>query len=227
MCDCRLGVVVRTQVTKRTQGQETTRSGSDATIPQNTGGPMSSRIGVFAMALMVAAVVAAKAGQQEQPEKQRGQKAPPPATRPVGGNVVEGFRLSARPEQDEFRVGDRVILTVTLTNTTDRTLEFFVTSVHRDVYLTVDQDRNRVPLTRLGLAYENRERWDKTRNVRTELRPGASGEFRIAANLFYDMTLSGRYQILAEFRVPVQGQPIPDEWRKVRSNVVEVTLVSP
>ena len=171
----------------------------------NIGGLVLRQISVIATVAIVAAALTVSGGAADKPADP---KSPPPTTRPVGGNIVEGFRLSARAERDEFTVGQLVMLELTLTNTTDRVLELFETSIHRDVYLTVDQDRKRVPLTRLGLLYENRERWQKTRNQRIEVHPGEARKYRIAANLFYDMTLHGQYQIVAQFPVPVQGSRI-------------------
>lgn len=150
-------------------------------------------------------------------------KAPPT----VEGRVTDGFRLSLQAKRTKLSVGEPVELWVTLTNASKANLTIFETTAFADIYLTVDQDDRRVPLTRLGLLYENREKWQKVRNQPIGLKPGESRRYSIAANLFYDMTLSGTYQLYAAYRVPARGEVIPEGWRKVRAGPVTIELTRP
>src|SRR5688500_1028207 len=145
----------------------------------------------------------------------------------ANGTIVDGFRLSVQAKRSKLPVGQPVELLVTIANVGDVNLTAFSTTKFRDIYLVVDQDRRRVPLTRLGLHYENREKWQNTRNVPFTLKPGESATLTIADNLFYDMTLAGNYQLYAAYRVPARGEIIPQAWTRIEAGPTTVELTSP
>src|SRR5258705_8764610 len=136
-----------------------------------------------------------------------------------------GLRLSIEPTSRAIAAGEPVEILATLENPTQKTIKIIETTSERDLWLKVkDEHQAPVPLTRLGTHYENRRKWNYTGRQIISLNPGEKRRYKVIVNLFYDMTISGKYSISAAFFVGRDAANPFDEQVPITSDIVTVEI---
>lgn len=142
-----------------------------------------------------------------------------------GGLITEGFQLTAQVEQVNFMPAAPIVLTVTLKNTTDKTLSHLTSRPEIDYPIEVKNKKGEImPLTRYGqrLKKSSKTFWSIGGS---DLVPGEEVSNTFIVNRVFDMTDDDEYTITVTHPVPkLDGHGITVN---IVSNVVHLTVGEP
>lgn len=137
------------------------------------------------------------------------------------GEPSEGFNLSARIENKQFKLGEPIVLNLTIRNITKQVLYLTETNPYSDYQLIVKSERGeRVRLTEFGQRSSNNK--EDFRVIGVKVKPGEERHDSIEATRLYNMTVPGTYTMIA--RRVIRSRK-GRESAEVVSNVVNVLVV--
>lgn len=130
------------------------------------------------------------------------------------GSPVQGFRLSIRPQKEQFSIGERLKIIVCL----ESSIRPLATFSARKYEVIVKNGRNKIAQK---LLTENEPRLIPTTPKMIE--SGITNEHGIEVNKIYDMTTTDQYFITVKFEVPrLKGQG----FSKIISNTIKLEFRS-
>jgi hypothetical protein len=124
------------------------------------------------------------------------------------GEPSYGYRLSVRVDEQTIPLGNPVVVTAVLRNTSSNNFRFSAQTKERDYrFVVIDHRQQEVPLTEYGKELYNREsRWAHT----SFLIPRSQCKFDIQINKIFDLRELGEYVIYAKRTIPVEDEKTPD-----------------
>jgi hypothetical protein len=118
------------------------------------------------------------------------------------GTPSEGFQLSARLDQEKLKLGEPVLLKLSLKNITRKDLNVVETSADQDYEIeVVDEHGTHAPLTEKGRRLTQYPRI-YTKVVSVKVAAGQEQQVYINLNEIHDLNAKGIYSITAKRKVP-------------------------
>jgi hypothetical protein len=139
----------------------------------------------------------------------------------LSGEASEGFQLSAGIENKQFRIGEPIVLKLTIRNSTKQVLYLTETSPESDYKLLVKNEYGeRVPLTEFGQRLLNNK--EEFRVIGVKVKSGEERKDSIEVSRLHEMTVPGTYSITASRTVKNRNGK---GWSEVVSNTINITIV--
>jgi hypothetical protein len=139
----------------------------------------------------------------------------------AAGTPSEGFQLSAKLDQEKLKVGEPVLLKLSLKNITKKDLVVVETSADQDYEIEVTNEHGtRAPLTEKGRRLTQGMRI-YTKVISVKVASGQEQQVNINLNEIYDLNAKGVYSITAKRKVPKLDRSGSVE---LVSNTVKVTI---
>lgn len=136
--------------------------------------------------------------------------------------LVQAFELTTQLDEDNktLKVGEQVLLILTIKNNSDEELFILESSTERDYKIEVKDEGGKI----ISLTDEGRRLTDPSapvwRNFKSKVDPGKSKQSKINLAYLFDMSAKGKYFITAKrLAWKVDGTRLQSE-----SNIIEVVV---
>lgn len=149
------------------------------------------------------------------------------AARKWGANT-EGFQLSIATDKAGCRLGQSIVVSVLLRNTSSHPLWFWQTDMEADYDIEIaGNDGKLAPLTTYGQRFHGPGRVDFHASAVT-LKPAESIEQVLPLDKLYDVSRAGVYDVTVTRKVPEVSAPQtngPPRFAEIRSNTIHITML--